>query len=47
MGSMVRPEKGRRKLSFHLRVIQEERNGPEVHIVTPRKEMLTFLEEVA
>lgn len=26
---MVRPEKGRRKLSFHLRVIQEERNGPE------------------
>lgn len=47
MGSMVRPEKGRRKLSFHLRVIQEERNGPEEDIVSPGKGVLTFLEEVA
>lgn len=46
MGSRVRPDRGRRKLPFHLRVIQEERDGPGEDRVRPGKGVPNFLEEV-
>ena len=45
MCSRVRPDRGRRKLPFHLRVIQEERDGPGEDRVRPGKGVPNFLEE--